>query len=81
MRKIISITKDTLIPVGSFVAIVSIITACTFFLAGMAMKVEAQDKKDSPSRTEFNSLCGDVKDIKEGVDKINEYLLKNKLEK
>lgn len=70
MHKAVQITKETLIPIGAFFAILGILISAIWFLSGMATKVDAQEKKDSPSRVEFNTLGSDVKEIKVDVKEL-----------
>lgn len=74
LKKIGAITQNTLIPISMVMVIGGII----FFVGTLATKVDAMSDKDSPSRTEFNSMCQQLSDIKKGVDGINTYLRDNK---
>lgn len=64
------ITQNTVIPIG----LVILIMGGIFFLGSSMNKVEAMEKKDSPSRNEFKTLCDDVKDTKAGVQSINQRI-------
>lgn len=63
MKQHISLIKDVAIIIG-------LIGSVATFAVGWGVltnKVEAMELKESPSRTEFNTLCGDVKEIKTDV--------------
>jgi hypothetical protein len=66
MKQHISLIKDVAIIIG-------LIGSVATFAVGWGVltnKVEAMELKESPSRTEFNTLCGDVKEIKTDVKTI-----------
>lgn len=68
------ITQNTLLPIS----LVLIIIVFASWIGGIATKVEAIQKLDSPSRYEFNQICDRLTEIKTGVDSINNYLLPKK---
>lgn len=72
--KLGAITMNTLIPISLVIVIGGII----FFIGGLASKVEAIQKNESPSRSEYNQMCQQLSEIKKGVDEINRYLLTSK---
>jgi len=69
-EKTTKITQNTLIPIGLLIVIIGAV----FFFGSAMNKVDAMEKKDSPSRSEFNTLCDDVKATKMGVESINKRI-------
>jgi len=64
------LSKDTLIPIGFVIVIVT----CAYFIGTLASRVQAQEVKDSPSRTEYNTMCERLNSIDKGISDINSYL-------
>lgn len=64
------ITQNTLIPISLLIVVVG----ASIWLGALASEVKAMAAKDSPSRTEFNTMCEQLSTIQKGVNEINSYL-------
>ena len=80
-------TNINLGKLAASLAIGSVIIGGIFWLATIANNSQAAvlatqefktDLKDYPTRREFDTLQNDVSDIKQGVNKINQYLIEKK---
>lgn len=70
MEQVKKITKETLVPIG---LVVGIITA-SLWLGSLTNQIAELKQKDSPSRTEFNQMTSQLIEIQKGVTEINIYL-------
>lgn len=59
-KKVILTPQNTFVPIGIMV----LVATAVFFFTTIVNKVEAQERKDSPSREEFNRICTDITEIK-----------------
>lgn len=67
MEKASKFTKDTLIPVGVFFALVSCVVSIVWIFSSIATKVEAMEEKDCPTRNEFNKMNDSITEIRSDV--------------
>jgi len=82
MEKVNKITAQTLVPIGLLFTICGVVWLASRLDSRVTMntgRVEAVEKmqKESPSRTEFNILVDDVKEIKQDTKTVIEQLMRH----
>lgn len=68
------VKRELLLPVSFVLTLLG----GAYWVGTLSNQIKQIIKNDSPTRIEFNSMDTQLKDIKKGVDGINNYLLNQK---
>jgi hypothetical protein len=76
MQKLHDITHNAVIPIGVVCSLLTSIIVIVWMASTVNAQVNSLVDNDSPSRTEFKTLCDTVNNTNARVNDIYDYLLK-----